>query len=93
MGVVGRKRVTWGSALALVLAVAGCQRAEQAGNPDAMRSLAVLGRAYGDYLASHRNVPPPDLAAFRTFATSQPAGAADYRIGDFDALLAAGRDG
>jgi hypothetical protein len=54
--------------------------------------MTVLGLEYGDYLASHRNAPPADLAEFRKFVESRPEKLSEYRVKVVDALFTSPRD-
>jgi hypothetical protein len=75
------------------LMVAGCSKATRPDNPQAKGIMTVLGLEYGDYLASHNDVPPKDLAAFRAFLESRPEKMTEYRVDAIDKLFTSPRDG
>jgi len=70
----------------------GCGKAEQQDGRRASGIMTVLGLEYGDYLATHRNAPPAELAQFRTFIESRPQKMAEYRVASIDDLFTSPRD-
>jgi hypothetical protein len=75
------------------LIVGGCSQAARPDNQEAKGIMTVLGLEYGDYLASHNNVPPKDVAAFRAFLESRPEKMTEYRVDAIDKLFTSPRDG
>lgn len=71
----------------------GCGGVKRGDDRQANGIMTVLGLEYGDYLATHQNVPPKDEAEFRAFVASRPQKMAEYRVSSVDELFTSPRDG